>query len=218
MSLQRHGFRLSQITAVLFAIFFLTGRPFSIKAEEPISEVYLQPESKLWLVGDSTLHAYSATADKVIFDAGFKSPEEDLFQSIQKGEMNKLIVKVPVAGLKSGKTQLDQNMHKSLKEKTNPEIIFELSSYEFLSSTATETSLINAKGQLSIAGKTNPVEIQANVSKENGQANYATLIQGKKEVLMTDYGIKPPSFMGLMKTHNRVVVNFDLVLIQKLRK
>ena len=34
-------------------------------------------------------------------------------------------------------------------------------------------------------------------------------VAGRQELLMTDFGIKPPSFMlGTLKTHNRIAVRF----------
>ena len=180
-----------------------------IYAEQPIPQIVLEPGSKLWLIGDSTLHAYSATATDLRLAMEIK-PVADLFEEIRAGGIKGLDVRVPVKGLKSGKSQLDRNMHRALKVNEHPEIIFHLLSYEVLASTSAASFSLLAKGDLSIAGQTNAIDLRANVT-----AGEHTRIEGSKNLLMTDYGVKPPSFLGAIKTHNRVIINFDLFLSQK---
>ena len=44
-------------------------------------------------------------------------------------------------------------------------------------------------------------------------SNGIITVRGKKKLLMTDYGIKPPTFMlGMLKTGNEVSVEFEVGL------
>lgn len=178
------------------------------------SPIVLKPESKLWLIGDSSLHAYSSTATEVNLTMDVKtegdSTPKALYESIRSGNMKALEVRIPVRGLKSGKAKLDQNLYKALKAEPYPDILFHLSSYEVSPSTSTESFLLIAKGDLAVAGRTKSIDLRAKAT-----AGETVRIEGSEEVLMTDYGIKPPSVMGVIRTHNRVVVNFDLFLHKK---
>ena len=70
------------------------------------------------------------------------------------------------------------------------------------------STMIKSNGTLSIAGKENPVEIDSEISAADGTIE----IKGSKPLLMTDYGVKPPTVMGLLRTKNEVTIFFDLIL------
>lgn len=168
--------------------------------------VVIEPESKLWLIGDSTLHAYSSVATEMNVTADVE-PGKPVYSEIADGRMKALEVKVPVKGLKSGKGGLDKNLWKALKADEHPDILFHMTHYAVSESTTPAVFLIKANGTLTIAGKTNAIELDSILS---GPQN--ARIDGSEELLMSDYGIKPPSFMGAIRAHDRVVVNYHLVL------
>ena len=52
--------------------------------------------------------------------------------------------------------------------------------------------------------------IDATIASE---ADGALRVKGSKEILMSDFGVRPPTLMmGTLKVRDRVVVNFDVVL------
>jgi|GEM_PF-1826573 len=186
-------------------------------------QIVLEPGSKLWLTGDSTVHAYSSTATEIKFDMTIpqekKSTGNALYEEIRAEKVKTLNVSISVTGLKSGKARLDRNMYKALKAEQHPEIVFHLRSYTVWSSTSDTSFFLVAQGELSIAGQTKPIELQTNVTSKKSLATGGLVqIEGNKELLMTDYGIKPPSFMGAIKTHDQVVINFDLLLSKNSNK
>ena len=168
----------------------------------------LLPESRLWLVGDSTLHAYTANAGELEVRIGIGG--EPVYESIRGGKMTSLEVRVPVAEVDSGKKQLDKNMRKALRAEDHPDITFRMTGYEVLRSSAAGSFPVLAKGELTVAGRARPIEIEATVERGEGRAR----IHGREEVLMTDHGVKPPTVMGVVRTHDRVVVHFDLHVAQ----
>jgi polyisoprenoid-binding protein YceI len=170
-----------------------------------VKQAIINSQSRLWLVGDSTLHAWTATTTELAVKMGIQNPNGTIYEDIQANKMKSLETVVPIKSLKSGKNQMDKNMYKALKSAEHPNITFQLTNYDVLASTVSTTFPILARGELSIAGQIKTVEIQAVVSQGN-----QTRIQGTKEILMTDFGVKPPTIMGAIKTHNRVLVNFDL--------
>lgn len=174
---------------ILLALTRISGEP-----------VHLDARSKLWLIGDSTLHAYTSSTSDLTIDSS-----ASVYEDIRTGKMTTLDVRIPVKSLKSGKSQLDQNMQKALKEKEHPHIIFHLTRYEVTASTSDKSFPITTYGDLTVAGQTKTIELPAVVSMGD-----FTRIEGTKDLLMSDFGVKPPTVMGIIKTHNRVVINFDL--------
>lgn len=183
--------------------------------QESRFQFVLNPGSKLWLEGNSTLHAYASTATKMELSSEMVASQEprvvgDMTEMVKKGGMKKLELSIPVKSLKSGKKGLDKNMHESLKADSYPAIVFRLTQYEIAQSTVNQSPiLIKAKGRLSLAGKEKEIDlsIKALLAVSGIQAS------GTKELLMTDFGIKPPAMMlGVLKTDNKVVIRFDLLL------
>lgn len=165
-------------------------------------------ESRLYLAGDSTLHAFSSTATHItaavtVVDAS----TADLKASLLSGKVSGLELTIPVKALKSGEKGLDKNMYAALKSDLSPVITFTMSRYEVNESSGAQS--VTAFGQLAIAGEKKEVPIAAALSWRDGRA----VLDGARELLMTDFGIKPPAMMlGAIKTKNRIVVGFHLEL------
>jgi polyisoprenoid-binding protein YceI len=63
---------------------------------------------------------------------------------------------------------------------------------------------------LTVAGS--PKEIKMTV-KLTSLGNGKYKIEGNKEVLMTDFGVKPPTaIMGLLKARDRLTFYFDIIV------
>lgn len=160
----------------------------------------LKPESRLRLFGDSTLHAYHSDATTMTVTIAVAEGAVAPFAT----SLRSLKVAVPVLGLKSGKEGLDQNLWKTLKAAEYPDITFTMSRYEAGSST-----WVKVLGALTVAGRTKEVELKAALSAEGTGVR----VKGRQELLMSDFGIKPPTmFLGALKTADTVAVDYDLVL------
>ncbi|HVE13432.1 MAG TPA: YceI family protein [Elusimicrobiota bacterium] len=161
----------------------------------------LQPQSRLWLEGTSTLHAYSSTATRIELAGEAQDASADGL--LREGGTRGFAVTIPVSALKSGESGLDKNMYKALKAKEFPAIVFRLSSYQ------ASGGAIKAKGRLTIAGTEKDIELEAQAVPSGD----ALEVRGRQALLMTDYGIAPPKLMGgLLKTGDKVVIGYDLVL------
>jgi polyisoprenoid-binding protein YceI len=180
----------------------------------------LQPESTLTLTGDSTLHPFSSRSTALTLTdeldakrvASAKAAFNDVFGAVlHKGALQKFDLSVPVKSLKSKESGLDKNMYKALKADENPDIVFHLSGYEVTPSTVShEAGHIKADGTLTIAGQTKPVVLEA----EGIPDQDVLQVKGRYTLLMSDYGIKPPTMMmGTIKVRNPVVIEYDLRLI-----
>ena len=115
-------------------------------------------------------------------------------------------VVVPAATLTSPREGLDKNMHKALQVTEHPEIAFRLLRIE---PTAASTGALRAIGVLRIAG----VEREVSFDITSERKGSMLFVQGKLQLLMTDFGIKPPTAMlGMLKTDPKVTVAFETVL------
>jgi polyisoprenoid-binding protein YceI len=111
---------------------------------------------------------------------------------------------IKAASLTSPKEGLDRNMHKALKVAQFPEITFTL-----LRTEAAVANMLKAIGKLTIAGVEKEVVLDLKTA-----VNASTItVMGEVPLLMTDYGIKPPTAMlGMLKTDPKITVTFEVVL------
>lgn len=176
----------------------------------------LQPESRLWLDGKSTLHDFSSTASSL--QATFEQ-NETLWPADATGSaaiesfirargVSAMEVVIGVTGLHSGKAGLDKNMYKALQAPKYPEIRFRMSGYETAEGPAPAEMAIDAKGTLSVAGVEKEIALPVTALKEGENVR----VRGSVPLLMSQYGIKPPTMMmGAIKTADQVVIHFDLL-------
>jgi polyisoprenoid-binding protein YceI len=167
----------------------------------------------LELDGDSTLHRYSAkTSDlrAVVHVDDATHTSADLESTVRAGHMTSVELVAPVKGLTSGDAALDRNMWKALKSDKFQAIRFVADWFEVRPPSAPGASMdLTMRGKLTVAGVERAIVMSVNAFR----TATGIRIVGSKDILMTDYGIKPPTLMlGAIKTANLVVVKFDVEL------
>jgi polyisoprenoid-binding protein YceI len=116
-------------------------------------------------------------------------------------------LRIPVAALHSGESGLDKNARKALAADRFPAIAFRSTS--ILATPAGGGAFaLRIAGTLAIAGQTRAITFDARAVPAGGGLR----IVGAVPLRMTDYGIKPPRFMGMMKVADPVQVAFDLTV------
>lgn len=173
-----------------------------------------KPESRVWLEGNSTLHRFESHATKLDVRLGAAElpaslDANALEQFVKAGNVKSVDVEIPIALMKSEKSGLDKNMQNALKADRFPKITCHLDHYSVSQAGSSDSLLLQANGTLSIAGVEKPVELKAGATRVGD----ALRIRGTKELLMTTFGVKPPSMMmGAVKTSDQIVIQFDLWL------
>lgn len=164
----------------------------------PAQRAALLGNSLIWLEGDSTLHRFSSTSTAMTAE----------MEGSSLREVKKFTVRIPVASLKSGEGKLDKNLYEALGAKENPEIVFQMKTYEMkLSTEVPGGSAISARGDLIIAGKSRVVTLQGLAKSDPA----GTRVDGSFNLLMTDFGVQPPALMlGALKTKNQITVRYVL--------
>ncbi len=157
------------------------------------------------LLGTSTLHKWEMEATSVSGEAQF------VFKSGSKSDLasvKSLSFALKVKDLKSDNKKLDKNAYKALKSDEFKDIHYKLISATVTSENKNEY-LLKASGKLTIAGVTKETEMDVHCVVN---ANGSITCTGSDKLNMTDYNVKPPTFMlGAMKTGDAITLEFNVV-------
>jgi polyisoprenoid-binding protein YceI len=151
------------------------------------------------VLGSSNVHDWTMTSTAMESQGDFNLADHHL---------QSLSFHLAVTSLKSEHTSMDDRTYKAVDAKKFPDISYKLTAAEVTTVDA-HKYLIKTKGNLTIAGATQPIsmEVTAVVNADN-----TLTCSGSKKIQLTDYGIKPPTFMlGAMKVHNDLTIQFNLV-------
>jgi polyisoprenoid-binding protein YceI len=101
-------------------------------------------------------------------------------------------------------------MYRALHVDDAPECRQIVGHFDVVSSSGDGEQSLVMQGTLRIAGRERVVRVPV-VLQEQGDG--AIRAQGALPILMTDYGITPPTALfGVLRTENRIVVKFDLLV------
>lgn len=190
------------LTAALLTIAGSTQAQSSVR-------LAVAPDSKLWVEGGSNLHGWSCKASSI--DAAIDVDEAFLkTTAIAPTLLKKVTVKVPVRNLKCGHGGMDNNLYKALKADDTPEISYILATFNVVEGATADSFTVKAVGALTIAGTEKSVKIDVNAAR---LPDGGVKAEGELPLLMTDFGVKPPTAMfGTLRTDNKVTVKFSLLV------
>jgi len=191
------------VSAVAFTVYVAQGAIAGAQAPLAVGS------ARVTINGTSNIHAYTASTDTVnVTRAQFVDAVAgpDFWTNVLKpGAIESFEVSIPAATLTSPREGLDKNMHKALLVKEHQNITFRLLRFE----PRAGADGLRAIGVLTVAGVER--EVAFNIATERKGSTLS--VQGKVPLLMTDFGIKPPTAMlGMLKTDPKVSVAFDVVL------
>ena len=168
----------------------------------------LQPQSKLWVNGTSTVRSFKCEAGSL--DARVVTVAPGAVRSVVDGAkaVNSAELDVPAKALDCRNGTMNEHMLKALKAEQFPTIGFKVASYDVAKADTTLKG--TATGELTLGGVTKTITVAAQIRED---ADGTLRIVGTHELRMKEYGLKPPSLMlGTMKVNERVTVGFDLRL------
>ncbi|HET8656795.1 MAG TPA: YceI family protein [Longimicrobiaceae bacterium] len=188
------------------ALLFTLAAPAARAGTGPVEGLTVQPSSRLWVEGTSSVRSFKCTAKQ--FDAAIDA-EDDAKTAVLAGTkaVRAVSVRVPVRSLDCGNGTMNEHMLKAIKAKENPEIAFQLISYELVRQGEAES--LKMTGTLSLGGAQRPVTLTGDVRSADG----ALAVTGATVIKLSEYGLKAPSLMmGAMKVGDQVTVRYDLSL------
>lgn len=165
-----------------------------------MAQSYFTPKSHIVfrVMGSSTVHNWSMTSHEAT---------GDLTIWIEEGQIkhiHSLVVTIPAESLKSDQEALNNNAHKALKTKKYPSITYELTDFIVL---AEEHPSLRTNGRLTLAGVTRATVLTVTSTVSRDQV----LFKGQIPLKMSDFDIKPPTFLlGTLKADDEVTVSFEV--------
>jgi len=185
----------------MYAVFGVVAR-----AQAPLAI----DSARITVSGTSNIHAYAATTTTVRVTrsqvAGAVAGPDFWTEVLKPGAIEAFEVAIPAGTLSSPKEGLDKNMHKALKVQEYADITFRLVRLDTSNKTDGRARAI---GMLRIAGVEKEVAIEITTKRTGSTLS----VHGVVDMLMTDYGIKPPTAMlGMLKTDPKITVTFETVL------
>ena len=159
--------------------------------------------SEIKVNGTSNLHDWSMKGTDYVCFAQFT------MQSAAAGlvSINGLSLSIPVKSLKSGENLLDTSAYKAMNAEEYTHVNFKMTS-STVTSQGGNKYLIKATGQLTISGVAKEVTLTANGVLN---ADRSLSVSGSQKIKMSDFGIKPPSFMmGALKTGDNLTIDFNI--------
>ncbi len=169
---------------------------------QSVYKVASNKNAKITVNGLSNVHDWVMTSTDIESQGTFKFNTKDELTGLSAFSFS-----VAAKSLKSGKSSMDTRTYKSLKADEFPKINYRLTFAEVTMVQANKYS-IQTTGILTIAGKTQTISMKV-MALVN--ADKTISCHGTEKLMLTDYGIEPPSFMlGAMKVGNNLVIKFDL--------
>jgi polyisoprenoid-binding protein YceI len=139
----------------------------------------------------------------VEFDSGF-----NLDQPAPGKVTAHCVVTIPARQLKSDSTKMDTVMYEHLKQKDYPRIEYRLTELTLKEAPKSPEApaLFDSKGELSVAGVTNKVQMPVSVTRVGKDK---LKFSGSTSVKMTSFGIQPPTLIGVLSTGDDVKIAFE---------
>jgi polyisoprenoid-binding protein YceI len=190
-------------TLLALAIIVPASGAWSVANEQ----LMLQPQSRLWFDGSSTIRGFSCKAGEV--NAVVEASGANAIPQLLAGDKGVKAVKVtvPTERLDCGNGTMNEHMRKALKVSENKTIEFRLDDYDVARGDDGISGTIN--GTLVLGGVSKTIAMKATGKDEGGMLH----VTGTYDLTMTEYGIKPPTLMfGRIKVGEKVTVKYDLLL------
>ncbi len=181
-------------TLILLA---LIGFPIQTQAQTTYKQT---AESYIVVAGTSTLHNWTMTSKEMQFQTTFENGADGLPLRVKA-----LSLSVNSESLKSEHKAMDKNAYSALKTDKHKAISFTLTS------ATVQKDIIQCSGNLTIAGVTKPITIDATCKLNPSGSLRCT---GSKPIKMSEFQVEPPTFMfGTVKTGDDITISFNMELV-----
>lgn len=173
---------------------------FSIQISQSQTYQLNNATSTIKIDGTSNIHDWQITAEK---QQGKLLAEFESGKLIKIQQLDFIVI---AESLKSGKSAMDKNTYKALSTDKYKQIIFKLTKVNSINCSNIHSCKVAATGNLTIAGKTNPIDITFDVKVEDSRITLA----GSKTIKMTDFGVDPPkALFGTITTGDTLDIKFE---------
>ncbi|MFI5134855.1 MAG: hypothetical protein ACHQD9_03275 [Chitinophagales bacterium] len=200
------------LTALIILLFCFSKSPAQDSAKDNLIHFNytILAGSKVTVFGSTNINEFSCFSEET-----WENPGPELISSplTDKATFKNAVIKIRTESLNCGNEVMNQNLCTTMESDQFPYIIIELaeaSSSHLQSIQLNGQSVLSAKVYITLAGKRLAQLISVN---ESGIGTGIYHFTGNHRMLLSDYGIDPPkAFFGLIKVHDAITVQFDLMV------
>ena len=186
------------VTPLILVVFTFLAVPRLVNAQL-IYKLVTVPGVTIKVLGSSNVHDWTMTSTVMESQGDF---------NLAGRSLQNLSFRLAFTSLKSEHSSMDDRTYKAVDAAKYPDISYKLTSAEVVTGDK-NSYLIKTKGNLTISGVTQAISMD--VTAVANSDNTITC-SGSKKIQLTDYGIKPPTFMlGAMKVYNDLTIQFNLI-------
>ncbi len=168
--------------------------------------LHAESSSQMEILGDSNLKKWSADVTEVQMDLVVSDELTD-WMALSPKDFVSLALTIPVKGIDSDSRGLTKNIHKYLNKKSYPEIRYTLENVTSVEIAEDGSGSIEAAGTVFVSGVSLDVMMSVGLQITEGELVFS----GAQELLMTDFGIEPPTaLMGTIRADDTIVVTHDV--------
>lgn len=172
---------------------------------------YIDAGSSLSIVGSSNVNKFKCNCSEQFSKGSIQFEQMDGGKTLRFSHAG---LHIRSKSLDCGNQQMNKDMYKTLRADQYPGIRIELTRAQLQETellVGDDWTPLKASSQLTIAGVTKSVWFEV---KAKRIAPDRIRLTTSKEVLMTDFGMEPPTAMlGLVKVNNTIRINMDLIVV-----
>lgn len=170
-------------------------------------QLNIQDSPNMHLYGEANIKSWDAAITEVNGTLTLQDIENITAETLSPEAFQNLTLTIPVEEIEAESGGLTSNIHKYLKGDDYPNITFELNNVTDITEQEDGTFLISGSGVISAAGAENTVEMQVTANLVNNGIQFT----GEQELLMTDFGIDPPTAVfGTIRSRDEIRIEFDV--------
>lgn len=188
---------------LLFAVAGTVTPTVAIDFDTLVTYSVVPGESRVAFDGSSTLHDFSGETREVTGELTVRLSDPATTLEAR--------VSAAAATLDTGNGARDRKMHRLLEVEDHPEITFEAAGF-LPENVDREAGTVRGTvdGILTVRGEPRRVKVPVTVAAEGMHLT----IEGEFPVKLTDYGIRPPRVLGLIRVADEMKVRLKIVLQQ----
>lgn len=191
----------------------IVGMIFALAADAPpgFSVTYhIEPKSRLFLNGSTNINTFQCFCTDVFQPARLSGTIDEKTGSIS---FHKASLELTTTRISCKNKLMNKDLHKALKAEKFPHIRLELlQAIPVQAGHPNESNIwysYRANTVLSIAGVSKPMQITLQL---NRQAGNRFRLLASKDVLMSEFEVKPRTPFNMVRIDDLIVLNFDLHL------
>lgn len=200
------------LALLLFECMPAMAQDLIVRDDQPSSSnltLTIGEDSRIWFEGGSTVRGFECRVRELRTEAAIELKTPNVEIAALNDAVVDVVLEMPVANLDCGNGTMNDHMRKALRADKHPIIQYRHGTHAIVTS-QDGVAQLRLEGALTINGVERPVVMMADVAI----ADDGTLsVEGQYELIMTEYGVKPPTLMlGTLKVHDTVTIYFDMKL------